>query len=97
MNDGASAALPPGSSFVRATPEFDADSVPGGLLRAHRIAEGVWGVLVVSAGTVNYVLEASDSAVSLSAGDRQVIAPGVLHHVEPSPDARFFVEFHRGA
>ena len=87
--------LPAGASFVRATPEFDATSTPPGLLRAHQIAEGVWGVLRVLSGTVTFVLEESGDATDIHAGCEHIIAPGVLHHVVLADDAKFLVEFHR--
>jgi tellurite resistance-related uncharacterized protein len=87
--------LPPGLELVRTTPEFTVDRVPAGLLGAHRVADGVWGVLRVLAGTVVFVLEDSGARRSLTTDDAQVIEPGVFHHVEPSADARFVVEFHR--
>ena len=87
--------LPEGASFVRSTPEFASDTVPAGLLRAHQVAEGVWGLLRVSAGEVTFVAEGSGESRRLGAGDTQVIEPNVFHHVEPGDDARFAVEFYR--
>jgi tellurite resistance-related uncharacterized protein len=87
--------LPDDVSFVRATAEFTADTVPAGLLRAHRVAAGNWGVLRVSAGTVTFVLEQTGETRTLHPGDAQVIEPETAHHVEPDADARFAVEFHR--
>ena len=87
--------LPPGARHVRSTPEFTAESVPAGLLRAHRVADGVWGLLRVLSGSVVYVLEEHGDSVTVSAGGAQVIAPGEVHHVEPDDDARFLVEFHQ--
>jgi len=87
--------LPSGLEHTRTTPEFSVQNVPAGLLGAHRVADDVWGVLRVFAGTVVFVLEDSGAQRSLTTDDAQVIEPGVLHHVEPSDDARFVVEFHR--
>jgi hemoglobin len=90
------ASIPPGSALQRVTDEFTAETVPAGLRRAHRIAVGVWGRLRVRAGSVRFVLEEeADRSVLVEAGQDCVIEPGVLHHVEPSPDARFVVEFYR--
>lgn len=88
--------LPPGLEHQRTTPEFDADTVPAGLLRAHRVADEVWGVVEVLAGSLTFVWEDRSSApVALTAGDSLVIPPDMPHHVEPGPDARFHVSFHR--
>lgn len=89
--------LPEGLVVDRTTPEFDVSSVPAGLLRAHRIAAGVWGVLRVTAGSLRFVWEGDevDGGVLLAAGDSIVIPPEAPHRVEPSGQCRFVVEFHR--
>ena len=87
--------LPEGLEHVRTTPAFTAESVPSGLRRAHQVAAGVWGVLVVDQGHVTFVVEATGATRRLEAGERQVIRPEVEHHVEPGSDARFHLEFHR--
>lgn len=97
MNSTDQPRLPSDAVFVRSTPEFDATSTPPGLRRAHRIAEGVWGLLRVLEGRVTFVLEDSGEATDIEAGRDQVIAPEVLHHVVVGDDARFLVEFHRVA
>ncbi|WP_088287877.1 DUF1971 domain-containing protein [Kineosporia sp. A_224] len=89
-------ALPDGAEHVRTTPDFDARTVPAGLLRAHRVADGVWGRLVVRAGTVVFRFEDEpDTPVTVTAGGHVVIPPGRLHHVEPDDGAGFAVEFYR--
>lgn len=88
--------LPEGLVLQRVTPEFDADTVPAGLRRAHRIASGVWGLLRVTAGEVRFVVEDHDrDPIDLRAGDSIVVEPDVAHHVEVGPSGRFVVEFHR--
>lgn len=87
--------LPGGLAFARETRQFEADDVPAGLLSAHRVAEGVWGVLRVHAGAVRYVDEGTGADVELEAGDERVIPPGVPHHVEPRPGSRLSVAFYR--
>ena len=89
--------LPDGLALVRTTEAFTAETVPAGLRRAHRIAEGVWGRLEVRAGTVAFVLEATGESRTVHAGEAQVIEPGVRHHVEPDADATFAISFHRPA
>ncbi len=80
----------------RTTPDFDADTVPAGLLRAHRVAPEVWGEVEVLAGTLTFVWEdRPDARVLLEPGDTLVIPPDEPHHVEPGPGARFHVSFHR--
>lgn len=88
--------LPPDLVHVRTTDVFDNETVPKGLLRAHRVADGVWGRLVVHTGVVVFVFE--DNAkhpIDVEPGERVVIPPGRLHHLELDGLATFAVEFHR--
>ncbi len=88
--------LPADVELVRTTGEFDAASVPAGLLRTHRVVSGVWGRLRVTAGALTLVFEDGGAdRVVLAAGESVVIPPDRPHRVEPSPDVRFHVEFHR--
>jgi tellurite resistance-related uncharacterized protein len=88
--------LPAGLELQRTTDEFDIGSVPPGLLRAHRLGTGVWGLLEVIDGSVSFVWEDDpDAPITLVAGDSLVIRPEVPHHVEPGRDARFTVAFYR--
>ena len=86
--------LPAGLHLTRTTSEFTLATMPKGLRSAHRVADGVWGLLQVRAGTVDYVIEKSGERRTVSSGEAQVIDPGLRHHIEPSEDARFVIEFH---
>ncbi len=89
-------ALPAGLVLQRTTPIFDEQSTPAGLRSAHAVADGVWGRLVVEAGSLGFVFEdAPDHERTLSAGDHQVIPPVRRHHVVIDGPVRFAVEFHR--
>ncbi len=88
--------LPDGLELVRTTATFDETSVPAGLLAAHRVADGVWGRLVVLDGALRFVFEDDpDGATTVSSGHHQVIPPGRPHHLELDGPVRFHVEFHR--
>jgi tellurite resistance-related uncharacterized protein len=90
--------LPEGLQLARTTDVFTPETVPPGLLRAHRVADGVWGRLVVHSGTVTFVFEDQPhQPIVAGSGDRIVIPPGRFHHVELSDTASFAVEFHRPA
>lgn len=80
---------------ARRTPLFDSESLPEPLARSHRIT--VWAELRVEAGGVRYVdLEgASPRDLRVEPGEIAVIVPGVEHHVEPSTDATFYIQFFR--
>lgn len=88
--------LPPHLEHVRTTEPFDNTTVPPGLLRAHRVADGVWARLVVHAGTVTFVFDDdADHPVLLAAGQSVTIPPVRQHHVELGEPATFSVEFYR--
>lgn len=87
--------LPEGLTLTRTTDVFDNDSVPAGLLRAHRTASGVWGRLVVRRGALRFVFEDQiDQPITLAEGGHVAIAPGRRHHVELTDPAAFVVEFY---
>ena len=90
--------LPTGLVLARTTDVFDNTTVPKGLLRAHQVAEGVWGRLVVHSGEIVFVFEDQpDQPIVVAADETVVIPPRRLHHVEMDGPASFAVEFHRAA
>jgi tellurite resistance-related uncharacterized protein len=89
--------LPSGLEHVRTTPTFNEESVPPGLLGAHRIASGVWGRLVVHSGTLILRFEDTpEESHVVHAGEHLAIPPERPHKVEldEGPIA-FAIEFHR--
>ena len=88
--------LPAGLVLTRTTPTFDQDNVPAGLLNTHRVAEGVWGRLVVHTGRLNFHFEDDpDNHIPVAAGSHVVIAPTRPHHLELVGPSTFAVEFYR--
>jgi tellurite resistance-related uncharacterized protein len=88
--------LPDGLEHVRTTDVFDNTTVPAGLLRAHRVADGVWGNLVVHTGTVAFVFDDEpEHPITARAGDSVAIPPARQHHLELDGPATFVIEFHR--
>lgn len=87
--------LPDGLEVVRRTDTWDAETVPVGLRRDHRVGAGTWGLLHVVAGEVRFQARTTPPTDVVVAGRMQPIPPGVEHHVEPTSDARFYVEFLR--
>ncbi len=87
--------LPVGLLDARRTPLFDFESLPSPLATSHRTT--VWATLHVQEGDVDYSELAGEEPrhERLEAGDSVVIPPDVLHRVDPSTDARFFVQFYR--
>ena len=88
--------LPDGLEHVRTTDVFGNTTAPAGLLRAHRVADGVWGNLVVHTGTVTFVFDDDpDHPITASAGEAVAIPPARQHHLELDEPATFAIEFHR--
>ena len=88
--------LPAGLEHVRTTNVFDPRSVPAGLLRAHHVADGVWGNLVVYTGTVTFVFDDDPGhPITATAANPVAIPPVRQHHLELDQAATFAIEFHR--
>lgn len=80
----------------RRTPDFDAASVPAGLLARHTTKRGVWARIHVLEGRLRYrIHEPFDVEEVIEPGRPGVVLPEVAHEIEPLGDLRFFVEFHR--
>ncbi len=90
--------IPPGYELTRTTPTFTNDTVPAGLLTAHRVADGVWGRLVVRTGSLHFVFEdRPDASLPVGAGGYVDIPPARPHHLELDEPASFAVEFYKDA
>ena len=89
--------MPAGLTLQRTTPPpFDEHSTPAGLRRAHQVAAGVWGRLVVESGSLGFVFEGQPDVVRRIGAEReQAIPPEVPHHVVLDGPVRFAVEFYR--
>ena len=91
--------LPAHAKPYRRTATFMAQTIPSGLLRSHATKAGVWGLIHVLQGHLIYrVTDPRRSPVERVLSPDQapgLIAPEVLHEVEPLDDVEFYVEFHR--
>ncbi len=88
--------LPNNLEAYKRTPEFDENSVPKGLLKAHQTKQGVWGKIVVLEGELQYSIDSADTEVLvLSTNKHGVVEPEVFHQVKPVGKVRFYVEFYR--
>jgi tellurite methyltransferase len=88
------AEMPDGLTLDRTVGPFDAETLPAGLRRRHRVAERVWGCLRVLEGSVGFTMEVEPPLdVALTAGERQPIPPGVAHCVAGDGPFRLTVEF----
>lgn len=88
--------LPAGLEYVRTTAVFDQEHHPAGLLREHRVADGVWARLLVHSGELTFVFaDEPGRPVRVAASGAVVIPPGKLHHVEIDGPVTFALEFYR--
>jgi tellurite resistance-related uncharacterized protein len=88
------AELPEGLEVVRSAGPFDADTLPPGLRRDHRVADGVWGRLRVTHGSARFVMDTEPPIDRvLRAGQAQAIPPGVAHRVVVDEAVQLQVDF----
>jgi tellurite resistance-related uncharacterized protein len=87
------------ASFVayKTSPVFRRGAIPGSLLRSHDTKAGVWGMLVVTSGSLEFFESTAhgETRTELRAGARHPILPEVEHRVAASDDVEFVVEFWR--
>jgi tellurite resistance-related uncharacterized protein len=86
--------LPSNVTSYKRTPVFTQDSVPPGLLHNHNTKDGVWGLIQVTQGQLEYTIGTEDKYI-LTPGQPGVVEPQVIHHVRPLTDVTFFVEFYK--
>jgi tellurite resistance-related uncharacterized protein len=90
--------LPDGVHLVRTTPRFTEETVPPALLGAHRVAEGVWGLLQVWSGSVGFRFEDDPAGTAdrhVGSGEMQLIPPERPHRIVLEGSAEFDVAFYR--
>ena len=88
------AEFPEGLQWVRTTPIWDEQTMPAGLSRAHRVAAGTWGRIVVHYGHVRFTAATAPVIdVELEVGSAQAIPPEIDHQVESLGAVRFAIEF----
>lgn len=80
--------------LVRSSPEWNEHTIPPGLLRAHHLASGTWGRVVVREGRLRFVASTEPPIdVVLEVGSSQAIPPDLEHHVTPIGTVRFIIDF----
>jgi tellurite resistance-related uncharacterized protein len=91
--------MPIGHGPYKRTASFTHETVPKGLLHHHSTKAGVWALLHVARGSLEFFeTEANGEARQLvSAGQSAVIRPGVEHRVAPLGEVEFAVELWRAA
>jgi len=87
-------ALPPGLVAYRHTNEFTEQTLPAGLRKDHSTKPGVWALIHVLDGRLRYCVPSWNYDEVLEPGTLGIVAPEVVHFVEPQGAVRMFVEFH---
>ena len=85
--------LPEAAQEYRRSATFTEDSVPAGLLRDHGTKPGVWALIVLESGQLDYTFESPFRTFLLSPERPGIIPPEVPHHVSVIGPVRFHVEF----
>ncbi|MEZ5813999.1 MAG: DUF1971 domain-containing protein [Alphaproteobacteria bacterium] len=86
--------LPQHVRKYKATPVFDENTLPQGLLKDHATKENVWGVIRIQTGKLEYNIQNGTSQV-LTADTPGIIEPTVKHHIKPLGSVSFCVEFYK--
>ena len=88
--------LPPGLVKYSESPTFDEHTVPEKILAEHKTKEGVWGVIRVVKGELDYVICGPPFSVQrLDTKTTGIIRPEQLHNVKLCGPVEFKVEFYR--
>jgi tellurite resistance-related uncharacterized protein len=88
------AELPDDLHLVRTAGPFTDTSLPAGLRRRHRIAEGTWGWLRIMEGTVGFHLESEPPMIRrLVAGDSQAVPPSIPHRLSIEGPVELAIDF----
>lgn len=95
MNSSSPKGLPSGVVPYKKTPIFTDVSVPKGLLKDHATKAGVWGVIHVEEGKLEYIIPSRENRQFLHPNKVGIVHPEELHHVKPVGSCRFYVEFWR--
>ncbi|HKO95104.1 MAG TPA: DUF3565 domain-containing protein [Polyangiaceae bacterium] len=91
--------MPAGYAPYKRTVNFTHVTVPKGLLHEHQTKPGVWALLHVESGSLEFLERegGGETGQKVSAGERATIRPGVEHRVAPLGEVEFCVEFWRAA
>jgi len=78
----------------KTTPIFDENTLPAGLRKEHRTKAGVWGIIRVIRGRLNYRILDPVSETILDADQPGYVTPEQPHLVEPMGAMKMVVEFY---
>ena len=74
--------LPEGYESYRRTPDFTEESIPAAILNRHATRRGVWGLIRISRGQLEYHIHSPFNTTEiLTPAQPGVVLPEVEHHV----------------
>jgi len=86
--------MPDSLRLIRTSARWDEHTMPKGLRRAHRVAAGTWGRIVVYDGHLRFAARTEPELETvLSGGSIQAIPPDVEHEIEPLGGVCFSIDF----
>lgn len=86
--------LPKNVIPYKSTPTFTEENVPQGLLNNHSTKAGVWALINIEEGELEYVIESEELHI-LTKNNSGVVEPEVSHHIKPLGKVLFKVEFYK--
>lgn len=87
--------FPKGLSCHKTTPEFDENTLPKGLRKAHATKTGAWGIIRVLTGSLIYTIEYPlEKRFILTKNQQGIIVPRMPHSVAPEGKVVFYIEFY---
>ena len=86
--------LPDEVQHYKSTPVFTEHTAPKRLLKDHNTKNGVWGLICVNKGKVEYVIE-NKEVYTLSPDQKGVVEPEIRHHIKPLGAVSFFIKFYK--
>ena len=76
------------------SPVFTEETVPRGLLKDHNTKSGVWGLICVNEGELEYIIEEKETHI-LNPENKGVVEPEIKHHIKPLGAVTFYIEFYK--
>lgn len=86
--------LPDNVKAYKRTPTFTEETVPEGLLNNHNTKSGVWGVIHIAEGELEYTI-GNEEVHILTKDKGGVVEPEIVHHIKPLGEVSFYIEFYK--
>lgn len=86
--------LPDHVQRYKSTPVFTEETLPKGLLKDHNTKNGVWGLICIEQGELEYIIEDKETHI-LTPDNKGVVEPEIKHHIKPLGKVIFRVEFYK--